>query len=447
MSRASTRSPGRRTRASATRRHGLVGLMVVALSSAFLVLAGTAPEGVGQHVATFQRAELEQRTFSCAGGIPGADALHGTVQRGLAPPTTIGSEPVRFDDDRSVALDAFAAQESRTKNWLAWLPCPEPRARWWFVGAGGAAVTHDTVLTVHNPRPGQAVLDVDVFGADGPVESPGLHGITIPSGGVEVIDLAKVAPAVGDLAVQVVATRGLVAVSAADRFAPGVVGKEVREWLPAQSAPTTSLTLTGLPAEPDRATLVVANPRRVESIVSIEVIGATGTFSPKSDATLTVPPGSVANVSVRSIFDGEPLAIRVTAPRPITAAVRTVTGGDVAFATAVRPIRDSTTVAVPAVTGPGGSAQVVISSVGPKAEVDLAAFDGSGKALLEKAVSVAEASSAAVPLPTGTRFVRLASATPDAVAGFSVSDAAGVATAGVVPAIRSVLLPVVRPGW
>jgi hypothetical protein len=191
----------------------------------------------------------------------------------------------------------------------------------------------------------------------------------------------------------------------------------------------------------------VANPRRVESIVSIEVIGATGTFSPKSDATLTVPPGSVANVSVRSIFDGEPLAIRVTAPRPITAAVRTVTGGDVAFATAVRPIRDSTTVAVPAVTGPGGSAQVVISSVGPKAEVDLAAFDGSGKTLLEKAVSVAEASSAAVPLPAGTRFVRLAAATPDAVAGFSFSDAAGVATAGVVPAIRSVLLPVVRPGW
>jgi hypothetical protein len=416
--------------------------MVVALTAAVLTLAGTTPRGIGARVQTFHRAELEQRQFSCPGGIPGAVASHGNVADGLGAAVPVTGAAQTFEDDKSVALESFAGQESRTKDWLAWLPCPEPRARWWFVGAGAAAVTHDTVLTLSNPRANQAVIDIDVFGTGGPVDSPGLHGITVPAGGTQVVDLAKVAPAVGELAVNVVATRGLVAISAADRFAPGVVGKAAQEWLPGQSLPDTAVTLAGLPAKPDHATLVVVNPRNVEAIVSIEVIGATGTFAPQDQPTLTVPPRSVVSTSIRSVFDGEPLAIRVTSARPVTAAVRTVTGGDVAFATGVEPIRDTTALAVPS-----GQGQLVLSSVGAQTSVQLTAFNGSGKQLLDSAVAVPQASSVATPLPAGTRYVRLVAPGADAVAGFSVTDAAGVASGGVVPAIRSVLLPVVRPGW
>jgi hypothetical protein len=393
-------------------------------------------------VQNFERVELEQRTFACGGGLPDSTATHGNVGSGLGAPVPIGDAPQVFDDDKSVALGAFAGQESRTKDWLAWLPCPEPRARWWFVGAGAATVNHDTVLTITNPRAGQAVLDVDVYGSDGPVEGPALHGITVPAGGTKVIDLAKSAPAVGDVSVNVVAKRGLVSVSAADRFAPSFVGKAVQEWLPAQSPPSTTVTLTGLPAKPDRATLVVANPRQVEAIVNIEVIGASGTFAPKQDATLTVPPQSVASQSIESAFNGDPIAVRVTSEQPVTAAVRTVTGGDVAFATGVRPVRGTTAFAVPSGTG-----DVVLSSVGPKSSVTLAAFGVSGKQLLDNRVTVPEASSVATRLPGGTRYVRLVANGPDAVAGFTVTDPVGVATGGVVPAISSVLLPVVRPGW
>src|SRR4051812_14868728 len=223
----------------------VLGVMVVALTVAFLALAGTSPHGVGARVQTFKRVQLDQRTFTCAGGIPGATASHGTVAGGLSPAEPIES-PKQFDFDRSDALGAFAGQGSRSSDWLAWLPCPEPQARWWFVGAGAATVTHDTVLTVTNPRAGQADVDIDVLGPKGPVTAPGLHGITVPAGTTQVIDLAKVAPAVGDLAVSVVATRGLVAVSAADRFAPGVVGKAVQEWLPGQALPSTSVTMAGL---------------------------------------------------------------------------------------------------------------------------------------------------------------------------------------------------------
>jgi hypothetical protein len=429
------RSQGRRGRTA------LLGIMVVALTGAVLTLAGTTPRGVGDRVQSFQQVEVERRTFTCPGGIPGATAAQGTVDGGPAAPVPV-ADPQQFDVDQASALGAFAGQEARTKDWLAWLPCVEPRARWWFVGAGAAAVTHDTVLTVNNPRVGQAVLDIDVYGPNGPVASPGLHGITVPSQGTEVIDLAKVAPAVGELAVNVVATRGLVAISAADRFAPGVVGKAVQEWLPGQSAPATTVTLAGLPPKPDNATLVVVNPRRIDAIVSVQVVGATGTFTPKDSPTLTVPPRSTVTLPIGSLFDGGPLAIRVSSAQPVTAAVRTVTAGDVAFGTGVRPVRGTTALAVPS-----GSGQLVLSSIGAQTTVTLTAFAASGKALLDQAVAVPKASSVATPLPANTSYVRLVATSPDAVAGFSVTDPAGVATAGVVPAIRSVLLPVVRPGW
>jgi hypothetical protein len=75
------------------------------------------------------------------------------------------------------------------------------------------------------------------------------------------------------------------------------------------------------------------------------------------------------------------------------------------------------------------------------------AYDASGKALLDRTVTVPKASSVGTKLPAGTRYVRLVAKKAGAVAGFSVTDSSGVATGGVVPAIRSVLLPVVRPGW
>jgi hypothetical protein len=436
--------PGRRTRTAPTTdgRHAVLGLLVVALTAAALAAAGTAPRGIGAPAQTFQRIELDQRAFTCAGGLSGATAVHGTLAAGIGAPLLIGAEPQQFVVDRADAVGAFAGQVARTADWFAWLPCPEARARWWFVGAGAAAITHDTVLTITNPRVGQAVLDVDVLGPHGPVSSPGLHGLTVEPHSTIVVDLAKVAPTVGELGVSVVASRGLVAVSATDRFAPGVVGKAVREWLPGQSVPSRSVILTGLPPRPDNATLIVANPGQAEAVVSVEAVGTTGTFAPKQDATLTVPPGSTTSVPVRSVFDGGPLALRVTSPQPVAATVRTVTGGDVAFATGVRPVRGSTALAVP-----GGAVRFVLSSVGPASSITVTAFGAKGQELLDRMVAVPAAASVATPLPATTRYVRLTATSADAVAGFSVTAPAGVVTAGVNSALGSVLRPVVKPAW
>lgn len=439
MSPVGRRTPSRRADAAAGR-PAVLGLMLVGLTVGLLTLAGTTPVGIGRPVDDVSRVRLDTRTFTCTGGIADTLARSGNIVDGLAKDTALDA-PTPLVADQDVARGAFAAQQAGTSRTLAWLPCPEARARWWFVAAGGATVSHDSVVTVTNPRQGAAVIDIDVYGPKGVVEAPGLHGITVAAGASRTFDLARTAPSVGNLAVSVVAKRGLIAASAVDRFSIGGIGTTVREWLPPQTLPATSVTLAGLPANPDSAVLVVANPHRSEAIASVTAIGATGTFTPKALQPFKIAPFSVVALPVSVVLDGTPMALQVTSTRRLTATVRSVQSGDIAFATGVQVIRGGTAFAVPT-----GSGRVVLSSVGAAGEVRYVAYDAAGTVLVDKPVKVGEKSSVAVKLPAKASYVGLTSTTGDIVAGFAVTAGKGLATAGVSAAIRSIRLPAIRPG-
>lgn len=424
------------------RRSAALGFMVVALALAMLTVAGRTPRGVGRPIDDPTQVTLDQRSFTCSGGIKGTTTFSGSVGGGLGRHGSVGTVPVTITAPQQVAGGAFAAQQVRRTGTFAWLPCPEPRARWWFVGAGGASVTHDTVLTLTNPRSGAAVVDVDVFGPQGQVESAGLHGITIQPGASHEIDLADQAPAVGNLAVSVRAKRGLVAASAVDRFNLGTVGSRAEEWLPPQSLPGTGVTLGGLPAKPGPISLVVVNPGKVDAVVQVKVIGASGTFLPTGVAPISVGPQSVRTVTIRSVLDGSPMAMRITSPQHVTATVRSVQKSDTAFATGVRLLVGETAFAVPE-----GSGRLVLSSLRVAGKVRVVGYDARGGQVLDRAVAVPAESSVAVPFDTGVRYLRLVAEESAVVAGFAVADAHGIATGGVVPALRSIKLPQVRPGW
>lgn len=420
---------------------GLTALMVVALTAGMLALAGTTPKGVGTPVGEIAQVDLEQRIFVCDAGLDASTVRRGSTVAGPeAAPT--GEKPFVLDVGRARAETAYAAQQASTRLWSAWLPCPEPRARWWFTGAG-ASVVHDTKLIVTNPRPGAAIVDLDVFGADGPVDAPGLHGQTIPGGENATFDLARVAPAAGDLAIRVIAKRGLVTVAATDTYSPGSIGKSVREWLPATAQPATSTTLTGMPTRVDAAALVVANPGDQEAIVKVQVIGTRGTFAPKGIEPVTIGPESVATMPLSSVFDGTALAIKVTSEQPVAASLRVNESGDIAYATGVGPIRDTTAVAVPG----GGRGQLVLSSIGEAGLVTVTGYDARGKQVLRKKVAVAAQTSVAVVLSTKVTALRLEAAAPTTVGGLVVVTRRTVAAAGIDSAARSIKLPVVRPGW
>ena len=437
-SRRRTREPGSPSRG----RTAVLGVVVVALTAAMLALAGTTPRGIGAVVHNVARVTLDQRTFVCTGGIPGTTATHGSTVGGAARTANV-SAPVVLDAGRAEAPGAYAAQAASDARWQAWLPCPEPHAQWWFVGVGAAAVTHDTILSISNPRDGAAVLDVDVFGPSGPVDAPGLKGLIVPAGGHRQLDLAKSAPSVGELAVRVVARRGLVAISAADRFSPRATGKPVREWVPPQASASTQVNVVGLPDRPDQATLVVVNPGLEEAVATVEVIGATGTFAPKNVPPLSVGPQSVTTLPLSSIFDGGAVAVRLTSEQRLTATVRSTVGGDIAYASAVRQVRGATSFAVPA----GPRRQLSLSSLGTAGRVTVTTFDRAGKKLATRVQPVRAATTLRVRLAAQVYSVQLTSTGGAVVAGLVGTAPHGVTAAGVSTALRSIRLPVVRPGW
>ncbi|MBO9523845.1 MAG: hypothetical protein J7518_20110 [Nocardioidaceae bacterium] len=445
----STPAPAnRRRRASSTRSTGrqttLLALMVVALTAGMLALAGTTPRDVGALVGRSAPVALEQRTFVCDAGLPGATVTRGSTSGGpeRAP---AGAAPFVIEVDRSRSATAYAGEQAGGGTWSAWQSCPEPQSRWWFLGASGAAVTHDTVLHVVNPRAGAAVIDVDVYGANGPVAAPALHGLTLDGGSAKTFDLARVAPAVGELAVRVLARRGLVTVAATDEFSPGQIGKEVREWLPPTALPARTVTITGLPAKPSGATLVLANPTDTEAIAKIAVVGTRGTFAPEGVEPVTVGPHAVATLPLRSVFDGTALALRITAERRITAGLRATDGGDIAYGSAVEPVRGSTTVAVPAARG--GKRTLVLSSTGAAGQATVTGYDARGTQVLRKTVAVAAQTSVAVELTGKVAVLRIEAARPTMVAGVVGTGPAGVVSAAVGSSLRSIRLPVVRQGW
>lgn len=421
---------------------GLLGLMVVALTAGMLALAGTTPRGIGAPVDATAQVALDQRTFVCDAALPGSVIRRGSTTSGPATPPR-GRAPYVVTVGQGSAGAAYAGEQAGSNRWVASLPCSEPRSRWWFAGAGGAAITHDTQLQITNPRPGAAIIDIDVFGPTGPVTAPDLHGRTLPGGQSITVDLAKVAPANGELAVRVIARRGLITVAAADEFSPGVIGKEVREWLPATSSPDLVSFVAGLPPKPGSATLVVANPGGNEAVAEISVIGSHGTYTPTGVQPLRIGPNSVATLPLRSIFDGTAVAIRITSEQRVLATLRATSQGDIAYAAGVRPISGSTSIAVP----DGSSRLLTLSSIGEAGTVTVTGYDARGRQVLVRIVSVAAATTVGVTLGAKVTALKLDATKPVLVAGLVVIAPHGITASGVASAVRSIQLPVVRPGW
>jgi hypothetical protein len=425
-------------------RRGVLALIGVAVTLAGFAVAGAAPADNGAAPAAEPRAAVADRVFSCTGSMADARALYGSV----AGPGGLRERPVRDDvlrvrvpQDR--APSAFAAQVAEPGGSLAFGPCPEPASESWFVGAGGS-VGHGSTLVVDNPRPGAAVVDIEVLGPDGKVEAPGLRGITIAGGSTRTFDLARVAPSTGELAAHVTTSRGLVSVAVTDRFTLGRIGRATREWIPDQRAASDELDLVGLPAGSDRATLLVANPGDVEAVVDLEVVGEKGPFAPKGRESLTVAPGAVGRLDVTGALDRSPASLRLRSSTPVVATVRSVTGQDQAYATAAAPLDGTSTFAVPA----AGSRDLVVTALGRDATLTVVTHAGSGRVLARRQVDVTAQTTTRVRLPVRARFAELVSPGTDAVAGLVVADGpAGIGAMAIPPAVQALTLPAVHQGW
>lgn len=421
-------------------RNVLAALAAVLVTIAAAVVGGTASGRATEQGDVGTTARLGLRSFACTGGLADGTALTGTtgkpiVERPLA-------ELLRLSVPRQEARGAFAAMVARTGGTFAMGLCAEPRNDWWFAGAGGS-VAHGSKLTVVNPRPGAAVINIDVFGSNGDVPAPGLHGVTVAGRQSRTYDLAKVAPGIGDYVVHVRAVRGLVSVGGTDSFAINSgVGRHVSEWLPDQFRPARTITLAGVQRQPARADLLLGNPGEEEALVELELVGEKGPFSPKGLEKFSVPPHSVIRRDIRKAFDGQAVAVRLTSTVPIIGTVRSLRGGDQSIATAASPLHGESVVALP----PTPQREVVLTGLAA-GTVRVVAYGARGAVLSEQQVKVTRDVSQLVPVPKKARYLLLSTTRPVAVAGVLGAQSAGVAAFAVPPAARALRVPAVRPGF
>jgi hypothetical protein len=392
------------------------------------------------------------RDLVCAGDLPGARYRAGTVGSGNAGELTADGarltgrsarpvrDPVVVHASAGAAARAWAVQWATGPASLAATSCPSPGAEWWFPGAG-AAPRHRGVLELSNPRDGDAIVDVDVLGPQGPIAAPGLHGIRVSSGRTVRLDLAKVSAAYGDLAVHVSATRGLVAATLPEQWAAGVVTAPVREWVTAQAAAARRLVLLGLGGRGARQTLLVANPSAREAVVAVQLLTDGGVVAPRDRPSLTVPPGRVLSLSFRDAVAAGAVGVRLTSQVPVSATVRSVQGRDEAYAVAAEPFGAAGVVGLPE----GARARLVLA--GERATtVTMTAYDGSGATLGARQLAVPARGATTVAVPRGAVAVRLsAPGSADVRAAVLLTDSNGLATEAVPAASTDAHVPEVVP--
>ncbi len=405
---------------------------VVALLLAGLAGAPVARSGAG--------AVAVGRTFACPGGLPGTRATGGSATAGGARSRHVGTDPRIVEIPAARAAQGYAVQDAGPRGRFAMAPCPEPRSRWWFTGLG-AARPHTSRVVLANPRDADALVDVDVLGPGGPVDLPDLRGLEVRHGETKVLDLAELAPVRGELAVRVTATRGLVAAVAADSYASGVLANPVQEWVPGTERPSRHVVLTGLPDRADDATVLVANPGQVETLVSLRVAGRRGTFTVPGREEIRVPPGAVVRADVAKAFDGHPTALRVDGESPVVASLRVSAGGDLGYADSGRPLRRTSALGVPG----GATAQVRLTATDSATRVGVTGYDARGRTTGSRTVAVAAGATVKVALGRETRAVVVEPGDAPVVAGLVAEAGRGFAGAAFPMAGATSRAPVARP--
>jgi hypothetical protein len=280
---------------------------------------------------------------------------------------------VAAEGEAAVGRGTFVADRARDTTALGVQECLAPRARWWFTG-GGAGLDHTSTLVVANLDPGPAVIDVEVHGPDGPVDSVGTRGITLQPGEVQTLEMVDIAPQTDDLAVHVEASRGRVSAALADGFATEPAAEPGLEWLPVQADAAKVLRLAPLPQRADRRTLVVANPTDSEALADVEISTATGVFTPTDLPQLRVPPGAVVTADLGPSVGKEAASVLLRSTVPLTGTVRSESGADATYAAAA-PLLDGPSAAV-LPEGAVPTLQLTAGDAGGTAEVATYSADG-----------------------------------------------------------------------
>ncbi|MEU7259840.1 DUF5719 family protein [Streptomyces rimosus] len=335
-----------------------------------------------------------------------APALVGAADGALAPGWTVQQ------------TTSIAAGSGRG---LLGLSCAAPDTDFWFPGVSTAKDRQDYVHLT-NPDNTPAVVDLDLRGKDGPIQSASGENISVPPHAtVPVLLSTLTGTPTQDAALHVTAREGRVgaSVQAADAKLGG-------DWLPAAADPAPGLVLPGIPADATSVHLVAVAPGKSDADLKVQLATPNGLITPAGLETLHVKSGMTTTADLKDLTKGEAGSLVLTpadgSSAPVTAALRVTRGkGDkqeMAFIPATRPVGERATAADN--RDKGSTLSLVAPEKGKDAKVTVTASAGSGGGTpVSKTYTVKGGSTLAVepPRPQGLKGSYALTITPEAGSG------------------------------
>ena len=256
--------------------------------------------------------------------------------------------------------------------------CSAPDTEFWFPGASTAADRTDYVHLT-NPDDSAAVVDIELYGKDGTIESTVGEGITVAPHSTDPVLLSTLTDEKQtNLTVHVNVRSGRVgaAVQALDDKLGG-------DWLAASTDPAGSLVLPGIPKDATSVRLIAFTPGDADADLKVRLASPSGRITPAGNETLHVKAGMTSAVDLGAVTRGEAGSLVLTPTDdsvPVVAALRVVRGkGDkqeTAFIPATGPVGTRATAADN--SGKGSTLSVAAPTRTSRIKVTASAGSGGG---------------------------------------------------------------------
>lgn len=253
------------------------------------------------------------------------DTLRDTDQRGETPRVqAVEDQWVQVHGTGALAAGTIGGQVhlglEEQQRGLSTAPCgPAQEESWLVAGADEPGRVERLVLV--NPTGNPVTADVEIFGADGPVDVAGGRGVVVPAGGRHVVLLDALAPGEPRPVVHVTTSGGPLVSVIGDRWLEGTVDRGL-ELVTPTAPPATEVVVPAVaaprPDSADSATLRVGVPGAEAAVVQLRALTPEGPLRVDPDV-VTVPAGSVTDIDLTELPE-DTQGVEVIADVPVVAA-------------------------------------------------------------------------------------------------------------------------------
>lgn len=307
-------------------------------------------------------------------------------------PAVLRAQPYGQQEASAGALMTYSAGDGDLRG-LAAANCQRPANDLWLLGAN-TTPGQTALLNIHNPSSTPATVDLELYGAEGPIESSGTRGILVPPGKSESVVLGGLAPGQDHLALRVDSSGGSVTAniqqSVLRDLTPGGV-----EYISPVSSTSARQVVTGVRIQ-DKSTagaisgqdgyasagpaLHIAVPGTSEAVLEVKAFGADGQEPLPEGGVLTVPGESVHAMPLDSLPKGT-YTVVITSDVSVAASARISKGTepgkpvDMAFRSSADRMGSRHVITVP---GDAGST-LIFGAPDDDAEVELIPVDAASE--------------------------------------------------------------------